>query len=370
MRIGGAFCIGDLMKRIVDIGVLLSRSGMYAALSRASRDGLIRGVEEVNSDPGLDVSFRVTERDPDGRLDRYAPLCREILRSSGARHIFGCITSASRKEVIPELERFDGILWYPVPYEGFEASERVAYMHSCPNQHLLPLLEWALPMLGTRAYLVGSNYIWGWEMAQIAREKITAAGGQVIGDRYLPIGDTELDHIISDIRALKPAFILNSLVGDSSYAFLAQLAELKQEAEFADGLTVLSCNFTECEIEAAGEAAEGLVSAGPWFEPDGGRGGSFYEMARQSVHELAMLLNGRPEAEELPLAELLQTALRAGRTTRLDPVHLHARQPAIIARLENGRFEEIRRLPVTRADPYLTQRSQPLSTGSHLKVVS
>lgn len=342
---------------------------MYAALSRASRDGVFRGVEEVNADPRLDVSFRVTERDPEGRLDRYAPLCREILRGSGARHIFGCITSASRKEVIPELERFDGILWYPVPYEGFEASERVAYMHACPNQHLLPLLDWALPTLGTRAYLVGSNYIWGWEMAQIAREKIAAAGGQILGDRYLPIGDTELDHIIHDIRTLKPSFILNSLVGDSSYAFLARLTELKQETEFAHDVTVLSCNFTECEIDAAGEAAEGLVSAGPWFEPGGGTGGSFHEMARQSVYELALLLHGRPGAEELPLAELLHTALRSGRPTRLDPVHLHARQPAIIARLESGRFNEIKRLPETRADPYLTQRSQPVHTGSRLKVV-
>lgn len=357
------------MKRTVDIGVLLSRSGMYAALSRASRDGVFRGVEEVNADPRLDVSFRVTERDPEGRLDRYAPLCREILRGSGARHIFGCITSASRKEVIPELERFDGILWYPVPYEGFEASERVAYMHACPNQHLLPLLDWALPTLGTRAYLVGSNYIWGWEMAQIAREKIAAAGGQILGDRYLPIGDTELDHIIHDIRTLKPSFILNSLVGDSSYAFLARLTELKRETEFAHDVTVLSCNFTECEIDAAGEAAEGLVSAGPWFEPGGGTGGSFHEMARQSVYELALLLHGRPGAEELPLAELLHTALRSGRPTRLDPVHLHARQPAIIARLESGRFNEIKRLPETRADPYLTQRSQPVHTGSRLKVV-
>jgi len=343
---------------------------MYAALAQASRLGVLQGVEEVNADPQLDVSFRVIERDPEGRLDRYAPLCREILRSAEARHIFGCVTSASRKEVIPELERFDGVLWYPVPYEGFEASERVAYMHACPNQHLLPLLDWALPNLGKRAYLVGSNYIWGWEMAQIARERVAAAAGQVLGDRYLALGDTELDHIIQEIRSLKPDFILNSLVGDSSYAFLARLAELKQEAAFADGLTVLSCNFTECEIEAAGTAAEGLVSAGPWFEPDGGAGGSFHEMARQSVHELARLLHGRPGAEALPLSELLHSAIRSGHTPRLDPAHLHARQPAIIARLENGRFHEIKRLPALRADPYLTRRAQNPKGGAMLKVVS
>ncbi len=351
------------MKRVIEIGVLLSGSGMYAALSRASRDGVLQGVDEVNADPALDVAFRVVERDPEGRLDRYAPLCREILRSSQARHIFGCITSASRKEVIPELERFDGILWYPVPYEGFEASERVAYMHSCPNQHLLPLLDWALPTLGNRAYLVGSNYIWGWEMARIARERVAAAAGDVLGDRYIAVGDTDLDHIIQEIRVLKPDFILNSLVGDSSYAFLSRLAELKQEPGFENSLTVLSCNFTECETESAGSAAEGLVSAGPWFEPEGGSGGSFHEIARQSVHELAKLLHGRPDAEVLPLSELVQSAAVSGHTPRLDGANLHAPQPAIIARLVNGRFREIKRLPPLAADPYLTRQFETSHDG-------
>jgi ABC-type branched-subunit amino acid transport system substrate-binding protein len=358
------------MKRTIDIGILLSRSGVYAALADASRSGVLKGVAEVNSDPRFDIAFRVVERDPEGRLDRYALLCREILRASDARHIFGCITSASRKEVIPELERFDGVLWYPVPYEGFEASEHVAYMHACPNQHLLPLLDWALPSLGKRAYFVGSNYIWGWEMARIARERVAAAAGDVLGDRYLAVGDTDIDHIIQEIRALKPDFILNSLVGDSSYAFLARLAELKQEAWYASGLTVLSCNFTECEIEYAGDAAAGLVSAGPWFEPDGGSGGSFREMARQSVHELARLLHDRPQAELLPLSELLHSDITSGQTPRLDPAHLHARQPAIIARLVDGRFQEIKRLPPLRADPYLTHHPQSSHGGSMLKVVS
>lgn len=358
------------MKRVVDIGVLLSRSGKYAALSSASRNGVLRGVEEVNADSAIDVAFQVHEADPEGRLDRYAALCREILRDTPARHIFGCTTSASRKEVIPELERFDGVLWYAVPYEGFEASERVAYTHSCPNQHLLPLLEWALPTLGKRAYLVGSNYIWGWELAQIARERVLAAGGQVLGDRYLPVGDTGLDHIIADIVALKPDFILNSLIGDSSYAFLSRLSQLRNRPGLDEGLAVLSCNFTESELEATAGAAEGLVAAGPWFEPEGGSGGSFCEMARQSVHELAGLLHGRPGAERLPLSELVNAAIKAGRKPLVDPVNLHAAQPTIIARLEKGRFHEIRRLGPVRADPYLTRRSQVFRGDVSLKVVS
>ncbi|AGT08556.1 transporter substrate-binding protein [Paracoccus aminophilus] len=354
------------MKRLVDIGILQSRSGAYAALSQTSRLGALQGVAEVNADPGLDLAFRVTERDPEGRLDRYAPLCRDILSRSDVQHIFGCVTSASRKEVIPELERFGGVLWYPVPYEGFEASEHVAYMHSCPNQHLLPLLDWALPALGRSAYLVGSNYIWGWEMAQIARAEISAASGRILGDRYLPVGETELDHILHEVRALRPDFILNSLIGESSYAFLARLrAGAGPEAT----TPVLSCNFTESELLAAGPAAEGLIAAGPWFEPGTARGGSFAEMARQSVHELARLLHGRPGAETLPLAELLRLARQGGLEPRLHPDHFHARQPVVIARLQDGRFRELQRLPAREADPYLTRRDGQRPALA-LKVVS
>lgn len=356
------------MKRIIDIGILQSQSGNYAMLSQTSRAGVLRGVAEVNADPAFDLAFRTIERDPEGRNDRYAPLCREILRETGARHIFGCVTSASRKEVIPELERFDGVLWYPVPYEGFEASERVAYMHSCPNQHLLPLLEWALPTLGPRGYLVGSNYIWGWEIAQIARERILAAGGRVTGDRYLSLGDTEADHIIEEIAALKPDFIVNSLVGDSSYAFLRRLHETRGRQDLR--LPVLSCNFTECEIPACGVAAEGLVSAGPWFEPADGAGGSLAEMARQSVHELARLLHGRPGAERLGLAELLRLAAAGGHAPRPDPTHFHARQQVVIARIQGGRFHEVLRLPARAADPYLTGHERALRSPPPLRVVS
>lgn len=358
------------MKRIVEIGLLQSTSGNYTAISRASRAGVLQGVDEVNADATIDIAFRVIECDPAGKAERYAILSREILQGSQARHIFGCVTSTSRKEVIPELERYDGVLWYPVPYEGFEASERVAYMHACPNQHLLPLLQWALPVLGNRAYCVGSNYIWGWEMARIAREQITYAGGSIVADRYLAIGDTELDHILYDIRALKPDFVLNSLVGDSSYIFLERLAELKEELGVENTLTVLSCNFTECEIEAAKGAATGLISAGPWFEPEQGQGGSFLEMSRQSVHELAKLLQGRPGAEKLSLSDLLLNALRDGYQSRLDPTNLHADQPVVIARLDGKRFTEIKRLPPLLADPYLTHHVQRPHHAGFLRVVS
>ncbi|MDF1610248.1 transporter substrate-binding protein [Hoeflea sp. YIM 152468] len=358
------------MKRNIEIGLLHSLSGDYVALSTVARAGILRGVAEVNTDPALDVRFSVVERDPEGRLDRYAPLCRDMLQHAGVRHIFGCITSSSRKEAIPELERFHGALWYSAPYEGFEANEHVAYMHSCPNQHLLPLLDFAVPRFGNRVCLVGSNYIWGWEIAQIAREKISTMAGQILSDRYLPIGDTGLDQIVAEIRALKPDFIINSLIGESAYSFLAHLAEMRAEAGNAEMLPVLSCNFTEGEIPAAGAAAEGMYAAGPFFEGSAGGHGSIAEMSRLAVHELAGYLNANPGAEMLPLTDLIALAAKQGRALRLDRENQHASQPVVIAQLNGGIFEEILRLPELAADPYWTRRDRSSLPRSHLRVVS
>ncbi len=214
------------MSRKIDLGLLYSRSGNYALIGESCRTGALKAVADVNADPTLDLTFDVVERDPEGNVDAYAPLCEDILRSSDARHVVGCVTSSSRKEVIPALERADGALWYSAPYEGFETSDRIVYTHACPNQHLLPLLDFAFERFGMRGYLIGSNYIWGWEMNRLARDVLQRAGGAVLGERYLPLGSVEIGRMIDEIRDLRPDFVLNQLIGPSQYAFLQAYGEL------------------------------------------------------------------------------------------------------------------------------------------------
>ena len=72
-----------------------------------------------------------------------------MLRDHGCRHIIGTITSLARKEVIPLVEKHDGLLWYMCPYEGFEANDNVIYTGGCPNQHLLPLFDYLIPRFRT-----------------------------------------------------------------------------------------------------------------------------------------------------------------------------------------------------------------------------
>lgn len=342
-------------KRPIKLGVLYSQSGEYAVLSRASRKGAVAAIAAVNADRSLDLCFDPVERDPAGNTDAYGPLCHDILQS-GARHVVGCVTSWSRKEVIPVLDRNGGTLWYPLPYEGFEASDHVVYTHACPNQHLLPLMDWALPMHGARGFLTGSNYIWGWEMNRLARDCIHAARGEVLGERYLPLGARDVGQIVQAIAQTRPDFVLNNLVGTSSYAFLLAMHDLaQQDPAFAHGrCPILSCNLTEAELSALGPAAEGLVSAGPYFRPaTGGEFASSIEAAAYAaVRELARLLHGRPEAEDIGLAALLGADAAGGTISR--DTH-HSTLPVQIAQVRGGVFTAIKTLPAIAGDPYLTQ---------------
>ncbi|MBN9244088.1 MAG: transporter substrate-binding protein [Mesorhizobium sp.] len=368
------------MKRRVEIGILYSRSGNYGLISESCRLGAMRAIADVNADPESAVEFVPVERDPQGNADRYAPLCEEMLRGSRMRHVVGCVTSWSRKEVIPVLEKWGASLWYVCPYEGFEANEHVVYMHACPNQHLVPLLGYVVPRFGANGFLLGSNYIWGWETNRVARDLIADAGGEVLGERYLPIGDTDVSRLVAEIEATRPDFILNNLIGSSSYSFLAAYAELgRRDPHFApERCPVVSCNLSECELPALGRNGLGHLAAGPYFRdvarPDpAAPASSFQASAYASVRVLADVLAVDQEATFADLSGLF-----AGRTfatpfgrTALDPHTQHATLPVEIGRIEEGGFRVVSRTDAVAPDPYLSRYDRAEIFGRpRLKVVS
>jgi branched-chain amino acid transport system substrate-binding protein len=150
-------------------------------MGRDARDGAEFALAEISA--ARQVRIEPVFYDPHADLAAYLEGARQLLRA-GCRHIVGTITSAARKEVIPLVEKHDGLLWYMCPYEGFEANENVIYVGGCPNQHLIPLFEHLIPRFGARPYLVGANYVWGWEMNRLARELINNAAGRNGGRAY------------------------------------------------------------------------------------------------------------------------------------------------------------------------------------------
>lgn len=369
------------LKRRIEIGILYSRSGNYRLVSDACRKGALSAIAHVNADPEGCIEFVPVEFDPQGNADRYAAGCAQILQDCGARHIVGCVTSWSRKEVIPVLERGGGTLWYACPYEGFETSDHVVYMHACPNQQLLPLFAHVVPRFGANGFLLGSNYIWGWEMNRVARDLIADAGGEVRGERYLPLGETDVARLIEEIRATRPDFVLNNLIGLSSYAFLEAYAVLgRQDADFLpQHRPVVSCNLTECELEALAEAGNGHLSAGPYFHEANAAGAGFYRprssfeaAAHASVLVLAEILAGNPGAgwADLPAAFAGRRFATPFGSTTIDTHTQHASLPVVIGEIEGDGFRIVSRQEEVAPDPYLSRYDRNALFGKpQLRVV-
>ncbi|MEF3128190.1 transporter substrate-binding protein [Rhizobium leguminosarum] len=377
------------MNDALKIGILFSTTGPYGSMGRDARDGADFAMAEYAGVEGL--AIEPVFFDPHADLAAYLDGARHLLRA-GCRHIVGTITSAARKEVIPLVEKHDGLLWYMCPYEGFEANENVIYVGGCPNQHLLPLFEHLIPRYGARPYLVGANYVWGWEMNRLARELITNAGGEVLGERYLPLEETAVERIIAEIAQRRPSFILNNLIGPSSYAFLEAIKALgdRDPAFLAENCPVVSCDLMECELDdiAAGAAA-GQLCAASYFDsiatPENAafkarvaeRHGaerrvssvfaSAYTAVRLCVDAIVAAGDDEPDAVRRELYNrswpTLFGALSIDRETN------HAALPFHLGRInaDNG-FDVVASRPPLAADPYLTGRNR--QAFPRLRVVS
>jgi ABC-type branched-subunit amino acid transport system substrate-binding protein len=364
----------------VPFGLLFSVAGPYAAVSQAMLNGAMLAVGEVNARGGL--RLRPVALNPAGRLERYAPLCAELLQQE-IRHVVGCYTSSSRKDVIPLFERADALLWYPSHYEGFESSPNVIYTGAVANQHVLPLADYMVRRCGGRAYCIGSNYIWAWENNRILRERLNAAGGGVVAERCFTVGETDFAQVIDAIIAARPDFVFNTLIGVSSYHFLAAFrARCRARGiDQAGEIPVASCTLSEPELEAIGpEAADGHITASVYFSsirsaandrfvteyearfPGGPSACADAESAYIAVRLLAAALTeAGPEAG----TEAIKRAV-TGRgidapqgPVRISPESFHAALTPRIARSTKAmRFEILLEAPApVEADPYLVWNS-------------
>ena len=275
------------MRREIPLGLLFSVTGTDGEIGVDALDGARLAVEEINSDDAWPFTFKPVIRDPNDSLSAFRRYSEEMLRDHGCNQIIGTVTSSSRKEVIPVIEKYDALLWYCCPYEGFEACENVIYIGSTPNQHIVPLFKHIIPRFGANAYLTGSNYIWGWETNRVARELITACGGEVKAEKYIALGVEDVDRLIDDIETKKPDFIFNNLIGTSSYAFHRAYYALGQRNPCftADRCPIVSCNVTEGEIASVGVSElAGHYTTSIYFENQPGKESrAMRDMAREKL---------------------------------------------------------------------------------------
>lgn len=242
---------GDTIK----IGVLHSLSGTMAISETAVRDATLLAIEEINAAGGV-LGKKLEPIVEDGASDwpTFAEKASKLIQSDKVAVVFGGWTSASRKAMLPVFEGLNGLLFYPVQYEGLETSPNIFYTGATTNQQIVPAVEFLLEQGKTRFFLLGSDYVFPRTSNLIINAQLEAAGLNAVGEEYTPLGHVEYSTVINKIRAADPDVIFNTLNGDSNVAFFKQF---KDAGITAEDIPTLSVSVAEVEIRGIG--AENIV---------------------------------------------------------------------------------------------------------------
>ncbi len=235
----------------IKVGVLHSLSGTMSISEVSVKDATLLAIEEINAAGGV-MGKMLEPVIEDGASDwpTFAEKARKLIQQDEVAVVFGCWTSASRKAVLPVFEELNGLLFYPVQYEGLEASPNIFYTGAEPTQQIIPGVDFLINELGAESiYLLGSDYVFPRTANLIIKAQLEDAGVTLAGEEYVPLGGTEFSTIISKIQEAQPAAIFNTLNGDSNVAFFKQF---KDAGFTAESLPVISVSVAEEEVRGIG----------------------------------------------------------------------------------------------------------------------
>ncbi len=234
----------------IAVGILHSLSGTMAMSETSVKDAELLAIKEINEAGGV-LGKELVPIIEDGASEPpiFSERATKLLQQDRVDVIFGGWTSASRKAMLPVVESNNGLLFYPVQYEGMEASPNIFYAGAAPNQQIVPAVDWLLDNRGTKFFLLGSDYVFPRLANQIIKAQLEESGATLVNEQYTPLGHTDYNTIISRIRESEPTVIFNTLNGDSNVAFFKQLADAGISS---DDVTVLSVSVAEEEIRGIG----------------------------------------------------------------------------------------------------------------------
>ncbi|MDX8399101.1 MAG: urea ABC transporter substrate-binding protein [Gallionellaceae bacterium] len=301
---------GNQHKPNVKIGVLHSLTGDMAVSEAPLVDVVRMAVEEANQSGGLNgakIELVVSDCRSDAKY--CAQQAEKLISQDGVKALFGCWTSSCRKAVKTVVEKHHHLLFYPVQYEGLEQSPDIFYTGAAPNQQLIAMVSWALQHAGKRAYLIGSDYIYPRSANQIVKKQLLAQGGQLLGERYVPIGEQDMDGIAREIAALHPDFVLNTINGSSNRYFFEALRKAGVRSK---DIPVFSTSIAEAELEKIGpELLLGDYAAWNYFQSvDSDENRAFIERFRQRFGH-SRVLDDPMEASYIGVKLWVKAARRA-----------------------------------------------------------
>jgi urea transport system substrate-binding protein len=256
---------GDTIK----VGILHSLTGTMAISEKSLNQVEKMAIDEINKSGGvLGKQVEWIEEDPESKFtDVFPEKAKKLLLKDKVVAVFGCWTSVSRKNVLPVFEENNGLLFYPVQYEGNECSKNVVYTGAAPNQQILPAVEWLMSPKGgekKKFYLLGTNYVFPRTANLVIVKYLESKGLKAVEEKYTPFGHKDYSTYIQDIKEKKPDVIFSTINGDSNVNFYNELAAA---GITADKIPVVAVSVGEDELRGLDPAkVKGHLAAWNYFQ--------------------------------------------------------------------------------------------------------
>ncbi len=251
---------GDSIK----LGFLNSTSGAMAISEQTVRDSLTMAAAEINESGGI-LGKQLEFVEEDGASDPaiFAEKIGKLLTDDCVAAVFGGWTSASRKAMLPVVEANNGLLFYPVQYEGLEASENIYYTGATTNQQIIPAMDFLKSKGVETLFLAGSDYVFPRTANKIIKQYAAELGIEIVGEEYVPLDKDDWSTQVAKIVAAKPDFVFNTINGSSNVGFIKAYYEQGLTAETTP---IISVSIAEEEAPAMGVDLTGQYASWNYFQ--------------------------------------------------------------------------------------------------------
>ncbi|RJS47225.1 urea ABC transporter substrate-binding protein [Nocardioides cavernaquae] len=254
----------DTSGSTIKLGFLNSTSGPMAISEQTVRDSLQLAADEINASGGI-LGKKIEAVEEDGASDPavFAEKIGKLLTSDCVAAVFGGWTSASRKAMLPVVEGDHGLLFYPVQYEGLEASKNIYYTGATTNQQIIPAMDFLKDKGVKTLFLAGSDYVFPRTANKIIKQYAKELDIEIVGEEYVPLDKDDWSTQVAKIVKAKPDFVFNTINGSSNVGFI--------KAYYEQGLTaktspIISVSIAEEEAPAMGKDLTGQYASWNYFQ--------------------------------------------------------------------------------------------------------
>ncbi len=322
----GAASVAAQAADTIKVGVLHSLSGTMAISETTLKDTVLMLVEAQNKKGGLlGKKLEAVVVDPASNWPLFAERARELLAKDKVDVVFGCWTSVSRKSVLPVFEELNGLLFYPVQYEGEESSKNVIYTGAAPNQQAIPAVDYLMNDLEVERWvLAGTDYVYPRTTNKILEAYLKSKGvaAEDIMVNYTPFGHSDWQSIVSDIKTFgsagKKTAVVSTINGDANVPFYKELGNQKISAE---DIPVVAFSVGEEELSGidTGPLVGHLAAWNYFMSVDTPENAAFIKQWQTFIKSQKRVTNDPMEAHYVGFNLWAQAVEKAG-TTDVDKV--------------------------------------------------